>query len=184
LTILPAATARVASTPATAPTEIDRLKRRDSAAWSALFEREHQFVFRFVLAQVRDQAVAEDITGQVFLEAIEGIGRYRDRGLPLRAWLLAIGRHRALDWFRRRAHETGAAIEPVVPGPEEGVAEALATLATLTPDQREVVHLRFVEGYSLEEVAGLTHRSVGAVKAMQHRGLVRLRAELEPTEED
>ncbi len=163
------------------PTEIHQLQARDEGAWSALFEREYLFVFRSLLAQTANRAVAEDIAQQVFLEALAGIGRYRDRGTPIRAWLLRIARHRAHDWYRRRRREEPGEVEVATPGPEEALTPALDALAALTPEQREVMHLRFVEGYQLEEVAGLTGRSVGAVKSLQHRALERLRTELDET---
>jgi RNA polymerase sigma-70 factor, ECF subfamily len=155
--------------------DLARLKRREPLAWTLLFESEYPVVFRSVLSRVREQAVAEDIAAQVFLEAMEGIGRYRDRGKPMTAWLLTIARHRALDWFRKARREQGNAVEPVVTGPDADLTVALDSLALLTDDQREVVHLRFVEGYSLEEAAALTNRSVGAIKSLQHRALARLR---------
>ena len=170
--------AQIAPAPARAApivTELDRLKRREPGAWTAVFEREYPLVFRTVLIRVREQAVAEDIAAQVFLEAMEGIGRYRERGKPFAAWLVTIARHRSLDWFRRRNREQGIVVEPSVDGPETGLTVALDALALLTDDQREVIHLRFIEGYSLEEVGKLTNRSAGAVKSLQHRGLARLR---------
>ncbi|MFN0148692.1 MAG: RNA polymerase sigma factor [Dehalococcoidia bacterium] len=160
-----------------APQEIElaRLKRREPLAWSLLFEREYPLVFRVVLGRVREPAVAEDIASQVFLEAMQGIGRYRDRGRPMTAWLLTIARHRSLDWFRKARREHGIAIEPVGDGPESGLTVALDALAVLTHEQREVIHLRFVEGYSLEEVGRMTGRKTGAVKSLQHRALARLK---------
>ena len=167
---------RLRSAPALLPPdELTLLKLRVAEAWSVLFEREYAFVFRSVLARVADRATAEDISGQVFLEALEGIGRYRDRGKPIRAWLVTIARHRTHDWFRKQRREGSELPEATVPGPDETLTPILDSLARLTPEQQEVVHLRFVEGYSLEEVAGLTGRSVGAVKALQHRAIARLR---------
>jgi RNA polymerase sigma-70 factor (ECF subfamily) len=159
-------------------TEADQLRARDSLAWSRLFEREHPFVYRAVLAQVGDRTAAEDIAGQVFLDALEGIGRYRDRGVPIRAWLLAISRNRTADWFRKQRYEPDPGEHDLVApaGPGDELAAALQAMATLTPEQREVMHLRFVEGYQLDEVARLTNRTTGAVKALQHRALERLRA--------
>ena len=66
--------------------QLDALRARDPQAWTALFEDHRDLVFRSALAQTGARETAEDITGQVFLEAIEGIGRYRDRGRPLSAW--------------------------------------------------------------------------------------------------
>lgn len=155
--------------------DLDRLKRREPGEWSALFERDHGAIFRASLSRVGEPAVAEDIAAQVFLEAMEGIGRYRDRGKPITAWLLTIARHRSLDWLRKASRERGAATEPSTAGPEAGLTVAIEALGLLTEDQREVIHLRFVEGYPLESVAQLTGRSAGAVKSLQHRGLARLR---------
>lgn len=175
LAILPV-TNRANTSLAAAVTELDELRRRDSVAWSRLFQQEHPFVYRAVLAQVGDRTVAEDIAGQVFLEALEGIGRYRDRGTPIRSWLLAIARHRVADWYRARRRTPSPEAECVAAGPGDQLSAALDAMAELTPEQREVVHLRFVEGYQLEEVARLTNRSTGAVKALQHRALERLRS--------
>ncbi len=175
MAILPLA--RTAARPASGLDELSALRSRQAAAWSALFEREHPVVFRAVLAQVGNRAVAEDITAQVFVEAIEGIGRYRDRGRPIVAWLLSIARVRCMDWFRRRGRERDieGIPEPAVEGPDAYLSVAFAALAQLTAEQREVVHLRFVEGRPLDEVARLTGRSTGAVKALQHRALARLK---------
>lgn len=156
--------------------EVERLKRRESEAWAEVFERDHGVVFRAVLAQVGDRQVAEDIAAQVFLEAMEGIARYADRGRPFTAWLLAIARHRTLDWHRKRRREGGGPVpDAKAPGPEAELTVALEALALLTPEQREVVHLRFVEGYQFDEVGKLLGRSTGSVKALQHRALARLR---------
>ena len=133
-------------------------------------------VFRAVLAQVGNRAVAEDIAGQVFLEALEGIRRYRDRGRPIAGWLLAIARHRSIDWLRREGRlQTAEVPEQAVEDAAIGEALALEALALLTPEQREVVFLRFVQGHPLKDVARLTNRSTGAVKALQHRALQQLR---------
>lgn len=164
---------------------LTRLKRRDAQAWSDVFEEHHVLVFRSVLAQVRDTPVAEDITAQVFLEAMQGIGRYRDRGKPLSAWLLTIARHRSTDWLRRQRREQQALSREAALAPAETHAalpgDAYALLEPLTPEQREVVALRFIEGLSLDEVASATGRSPGAVKSLQHRALRQLRSALSPS---
>jgi RNA polymerase sigma-70 factor (ECF subfamily) len=184
LAIIPA-TRRAPAAAVGGESELDLLKERNGNAWTAVFEREHPMVFRAVLAQVGNRQAAEDITAQVFLEAMEGIGRYRDRGRPFTAWLLTIARHRALDWHRRRRREDGTEQpEPVADGPDAGLGAALEALAQLTSEQREVVHLRFVEGYPIDDVARLVGRSPGAVKAMQHRAIERLRTILQATPGD
>ena len=75
----------------------------------------------------------------------------------------------------RQDQDIGDHAEPLDP-------ELLDALAQLTPDQREVLALRFVADLSLEDVARLTKRSVGATKALQHRALENLRAAVSPDE--
>ena len=178
LTLASTATARAADE---AAEQVSLLRQRDAEAWAALFDEHYALVVRAAFGRVREHQVAEDIAAQVFLEAMEGIGRYRDRGKPIVAWLLTIARHRAIDWLRKAARERGEATEPSVDGPEARLTVALDALDAVTEDQRTVIHLRFVEGYSIEEVARITGRSAGAVKALQHRGLGRLRRILEPS---
>ena len=155
------------------------LRNREPAAWTALFETHRDLVFRLAFSQVGDRELAEDIAGQVFLEAIEGIRRYRDRGAPLEAWLVTITRHRSLDALRKRRRE--AVTRLAAPHSElPAVSSALDALGVLTVEQREVIHLRFVEDLSIEQVALATGRSAGAVKSLQHRALRQLRSQLGP----
>ena len=162
--------------------KLTRLKRRDAQAWSDVFEEHHVLVFRAVLAQVHNPAVAEDVTAQVFLEALQDIGRYRDRGKPFAAWLLTIARHRSTDWLRKQRREQVALFREAARTDFESnetlPGDAYALLQPLTPEQREVVALRFIEGLTLEEVASATGRSPGAVKSLQHRALRQLRSAL------
>src|SRR4029079_2909281 len=161
--------------------QLDALRARDPQAWTALFEDHRDLVFRSALAQTGARERAEYITGQVFLEAIEGIGRYRDRGRPLSAWLLTIAKHRSLDAVRKRRREQAAAL-PIAGTDVPASDPALLALASLTVDQRQIIHLRFVEDLSIDELARVTGRSAGAVKALQHRALHQLRSQLRPTQ--
>jgi RNA polymerase sigma-70 factor (ECF subfamily) len=166
---------------ASQPTEtelfLQALRERDPAAWTRLFEEHQHIVYRAALAQVGERELAEDVTAQVFLEAIEGIRRYRDRGKPIGAWLMSIARHRSLDALRKRRREARATPPPSPEGAAH-VVVALDALERLTTEQRQIMHLRFVEDLSIETVATLTGRSPGAVKSLQHRALRQLRAQL------
>ena len=116
----------------------------------------------------------------MFLQVARDIGRFRGDGAALRRWIFTIAHHRLIDDRRRRARRpppsTGGLLsEPVAPPhPDPVDPELLDALATLTPDQRQVVTLRFLGDLSLEDVAKITGRRVGAVKALQHRGLEQL----------
>jgi len=138
-----------------------------------------------VLGYLRAQRVAEaeDTLGEVFLQVARDIGTFRGDEAALRRWVFSIAHNRLLDARRREKKSPSISATPPVdraaPAAGDGLdPELLAALATLTPEQREVVVLRFVGDLSLEDVARITRRRVGAIKAMQHRALDALRAAL------
>jgi RNA polymerase sigma-70 factor (ECF subfamily) len=140
-----------------------------------------------VLGYLRSQRAPdpEDILGEVFLQVARDWGKLRGDDVALRRWVFSIAHNRLLDARRRESRRPRTADAPLpersVPAPEEGLdPELVAALATLTPQQREVIVLRFVADLSLEDVARITRRRVGAVKAMQHRGLEALGRVLRP----
>ena len=138
-----------------------------------------------VLGYLRAQRAPdpEDLLGEVFLQVARDLPHFRGDEAALRRWVFAIAHNRILDARRRQARRPQASDQEVpdaaAPPPGEGLDPDLAAaLATLTPDQREVVVMRFVADLSLEDVARITHRKVGAVKALQHRALQQLNAAL------
>ncbi|MGH9281768.1 MAG: RNA polymerase sigma factor [Acidimicrobiales bacterium] len=131
-----------------------------------------------VLGYLRAQRAPdpEDVLGEVFLQVARDLGRFRGDDDALRRWVFAIAHNRLLDARRRVARRPMTADRPV---PEQSAPLApdppdpalVEALAELTSEQREVVVLRFVADLSLADVAHLTRRRVGAVKALQHRAL-------------
>jgi RNA polymerase sigma-70 factor (ECF subfamily) len=141
-------------------------------------------IYRYTYGRVGNAEVAEDLTAQVFLKALEGLSSYRPTGAPFRAWLYRIAHARTVDYYRQKQRrqevmlvETLVAREPspdevTIARSEWGMVVEL--LAELTDDQRDVILLRFIEEMSLAEVAEALDKSVGAVKALQHRALAAL----------
>jgi RNA polymerase sigma factor (sigma-70 family) len=135
-----------------------------------------------VLGYLRAQRAAEpeDLLGEVFLQVARDLPTFRGDDEHLRRWVFTIARHRLVDDRRRRnaRPQTADNEVPDLPAPDDVVsgldAELIAALAELTPDQREVVVLRFVADLSLAAVARITRRRVGAVKALQSRALAQL----------
>ena len=131
-----------------------------------------------VLGYLRAQRAPdpEDVLGEVFLQVARDLHRFSGDEAALRRWVFAIAHNRLLD-ARRRQGRRPAVVTDAVPEqrarpPADPVDPALvAALQELTPDQREVLVLRFVADLPLEDVARITRRRVGAVKALQHRGL-------------
>jgi RNA polymerase sigma-70 factor (ECF subfamily) len=135
-----------------------------------------------VLGYLRAQRAPdpEDLLGEVFLQVARDLRRFRGDDDALRRWVFTVAHHRLLDERRRRARRPQVADTPVPdhpappPPPRSLDPELQAALDRLTPEQREVVLLRFVADLSLDEVADLTGRATGAVKALQHRALAAL----------
>ncbi len=121
----------------------------------------------------------EDLLGEVFLRVARSLSRFRGDEEHLRRWVFAIARNRVIDAGRHRARSPLLVERPLPELPAAPPAapidpELLDALGALTAEQREVIVLRFVADLSLEEVADITRRSVGAVKSMQHRALEQL----------
>ncbi len=131
-----------------------------------------------VLGYLRSQRAPdpEDILGEVFLQVARDWTKFRGDDASLRRWVFSIAHNRLADARRyatRRPAITSSAVpeRPAPAAPGDIDPDLLAALALLTPEQREVVVLRFVGDLPLEDVARITRRRVGSVKAMQHRAL-------------
>jgi RNA polymerase sigma factor (sigma-70 family) len=134
-----------------------------------------------VLGYLRSQRArdAEDLLGEVFLQVTRDLARFRGDRDDLRRWVFTIARHRLVDDYRRRARRPQQLdremLDAPAPPPDEAFdPELVAALALLTDDQREVIALRFIADLPLDVVARVTKRKIGAVKALQHRGLAAL----------
>lgn len=169
-------------------TLVERARRMDPDAWDEIFCSHYEAIHRYVSHRLNDASAAEDVAADVFVEAVRGIGRYRYRGVALRAWLYRIARNLAADHHRRLARRPAPIHVAVESEARAGndVASAVAdrdevrtALEALTDEQQEVVVLRFFEGLSIAEVAEVTGRREGAVKALQHRALKRMKAAME-----
>ena len=160
-------------------------KKQDPEALGALCEHYYPRVYRFILHRVRRIEDAEDLASEVCVRVVESLPGQKGF-FP--AWVFRIARNLVTDSYRRGAVRQEIAMSddlaatmvgsdgpdalPVLPHQLE------RALATLTPEQREVVHLRFVEGLGAEEIGEIQERSAGAVRALQFRALETLRETL------
>jgi RNA polymerase sigma-70 factor (ECF subfamily) len=138
-----------------------------------------------VLGYVRSQGAAEpeDLLGEIFLQVVRDLPRFRGDDAALRRWVFTIAHHRLVDARRRSARRPRLADGPFPDGvaafpPDPLDADLIRALAALTADQREVVALRFVADLPADAVAVMTGRSTGAVKSLQHRALAALAEQL------
>ncbi len=170
--------------------EADRVHRAgqgDPEAFAGLYETYLSRVFRFVAARVEDDVAAEDLTARVFMKAWDHLPRYRPGNAPFAAWLFRIARNAVIDHYRTRRPTTSFDALRAQPDPAPDLADhdpreaeqVRAALRRLTPDQREVLTLRFFDGMSTEEIGRHLGRRPGAIRALQLRGLRALAEELE-----
>jgi RNA polymerase sigma-70 factor (ECF subfamily) len=164
----------------------------DAQAFGELYERYRQPLYRYCLARSASSHEAEDLVSEVFLKAMESLARYRDQGLPFIAFLYRVARNAAIDRTRK---DKGSSLFEMTIDPRSSVdvegdaARAsemdmvLGALRKIKPEYREVILLRFVEGYSAADVAKLLDKAEKAVWNLQQRGLERLRRELQRTGE-
>ena len=120
----------------------------------------------------------EALTGDVFVAVTEQLGRFRGDDDALRRWVFTIAHHRRVDEIRRSGRRpevlTDAPSSRPVHDAEPFDPALVAALERLTPEQREVVVLRYLADLPLKAVAAITDRRVGAVKMLQARGLAAL----------
>ena len=169
--------------------EDDRLlveaAQSDPSRFADLYEQNFYRVYAYVARRVGDRHQAEDLTAEVFREALAGIRKFEWRGVPFIAWLLRIASRAVADHWQRSGRESGNPADtlnqPGRPGPEEIERSAmLFQLVDRLPEaQFRVIHMRFVEQKSIREIAGEMGRSEGAVKQLQLRAIENLRAQME-----
>ena len=168
---------------------VESAKAGDEAAFGALYRTYYDLIYRYVLFRVGTPTAAEDVTSGVFLAMVRNLRRFEWQGRPFLAWLYAIAQKQVAFYRRSAARapsqvELDAAAEVIgdTAGPHATAMERerrlrlAQALDQLPETQREVVLLRYVLSLSLAETAAATERSEGAVKQLQLRGLVALRA--------
>jgi RNA polymerase sigma-70 factor (ECF subfamily) len=160
---------------------VARAKEGDQDAIRFLYVAYVHNIYGYVRSIVRDDHEAEDVTQQVFAKLMTSIGKYDDRGGMFFAWLLRLARNVAIDHLRaNRMTPTETVIDPDASyRPEVDGKEAVeAALATLPAEQRQVVIMRNVMGFSPGEIAERMGRSEGSIHGLHHRGRRAMQREL------
>jgi RNA polymerase sigma-70 factor, ECF subfamily len=156
--------------------------QRDPSRFGELYEENFYRVYAYVARRVGARHEAEDLTADVFREALAGIGKFEWRGVPFAAWLFRIAARLIADYFKRSGREAGSPVDHPEPSSTDEVersAMLFQLMERLPEAQFRVIHLRFVEQKSIREIAGELGRSEGAVKQLQLRAIENLRAQME-----
>lgn len=168
------------------------------AAFNQLVQRYERPVYSVALRLLGQRDQAEDVTQDTFLLAYRSLAQFR--GGLFRAWLLRIATNRCYDELRRRQRHPADSFEGLGYEPEvdwstlaageepheraerlEAARVLEAALARLPVDQRTVVMLSDVHGYSYDEIAAITEVSLGTIKSRLSRGRARLRDAIRST---
>jgi RNA polymerase sigma-70 factor (ECF subfamily) len=161
-------------------------RRLDEDALEAIYDAFSDELYRYAYRLIGDQQAAEDLVAETFyrfLRALHAGGGPREH---LRAYLYRVAHNLAVDGHRRGHGEVvelpenaeglqsdddpASAAETAIQG-----EKARAALWALTPAQQQVIVLKFFQGLSNREISTVIEKPVGAVKALQHRGINALR---------
>lgn len=162
--------------------------QQDPSRFADLYERNFERVYAYIASRVHDRDLAEDLTAEVFHQALAKIGSFEWRGVPFVAWLMRIASNAIADRWQRNAREPALPDEPLdEPGAIDQIERRaiLSELVDALPDdQRHVVLRRFIDQRSIREIAQEMDRSEGAIKQLQFRALQTLRTNLRSTRND
>lgn len=177
---------------------VRRAKQHDQMAFARLYEEYFDKIYRYTVVKIGNETEAEDMTQQVFLNALKSISSFKWQGAPFSAWLYRIAHNQVVDYLRKKAKRPST-IEDDPPDIIDGnsrnsdpqritehnlsMEQLLEAARQLTAAQREVISLRFTSDLSTAEVARIMGKSPGAIKALQHSAIVALRKVLVDTDE-
>lgn len=165
---------------------LQRAVKRDRAAFAELYDRCIDQVYRHVYYRVASRDEAEDITQETFLRAWKAIDKYKRTGAPFVAWLLVIASNLIID--HHRASKTLVPLEEVEISSNTAETDPAAvveqrfdrsyvrsTILKLKGEKQKVIMMRFIDGFSYEDIARVLNKSEGAVRVIQCRALEDLR---------
>ncbi|PIR89023.1 MAG: hypothetical protein COU07_03995 [Candidatus Harrisonbacteria bacterium CG10_big_fil_rev_8_21_14_0_10_40_38] len=161
---------------------IQEAKSGESKAFEALYNHYITPIYRFIYMRVSQTQEAEDLTHEVFVSAWQSIGTYTDKGFPFSSWLYQIARNKVIDHYRTKKNHTSVdEIEGDFLKSDSNIELDLENILSiekvksliqkLTPDQQDVILMRFMNDQSHKDIAKVMKKSEGAVRLMQHRAI-------------
>ena len=172
---------------------VERAQHHDQEAFAQLYEEHFDKIYRYVTLKIGNETEAEDMTQQVFLNALQSISSFKWKGVPFSAWLFRIAHNQVVDYFRSKKRTTVPLDESLASNNNNpqliveqklDIEQLLLATKRLTDAQREVISLRFAGELSIVQVAKAMGKSQGAVKALQHSAIIALRKTLRVTENE
>ncbi len=172
---------------------VRRAQHHDREAFAQLYEEHFDKIYRYVTLRIGNKTEAEDMTQQVFLNALKSISSFKWKGIPFSAWLFRIAHNQVVDYLRSKKR-TAVPLDESLASSDNNpqlvteqrldIEQLLLATNQLTEAQSEVISLRFAGELSIAQVAKAMGKSQGAVKSLQHRAIVALRKTLRVTENE
>ena len=169
---------------------VRQAQQRDQEAFAQLYEENFDKIYRYVVLRIGSKTEAEDMTQQVFLNALQSISSFKWKGVPFSAWLFRIARNQVVDYLRKKKRPATTPLDESLASSDSNpelaaehsldIEQLLLATEQLTEAQREVISLRFAGELAIAQVAKVMGKSQGAVKALQHSAIVALRKALAP----
>ncbi len=160
-------------------------RKHKEAELTSLYEEYYDKIAHYAFVRIGDKTEAEDIAGEVFLKALESLESYKERGIPMQAWLFRIAHNLVVDHFRKATKyktvpidtvQVEADVDPVTVAEKNVELERVSkAMEQLTREQREVLGLRFFGGLTSKEAGSVLNKGDGAVREMQRAAIEKLR---------
>jgi len=166
---------------------VKRAVQRDRQAFAALYQSCVVQVYRHVHYRVSTLADAEDITQEVFIRAWKSIDKYKYKGAPFAAWLIAIAHNLVVDHYRAKKRAAGRIdvnvdVDNIAQVDRQVDVDVVLdqiyvrkALSQLNEERQKVIVMRFIDGFSYAEIAKALKKSEGAVRVIQYRALRELK---------
>lgn len=180
----------VLKTPSEISSELEVIERckEDPQHFRILYDRYFPDIFRFVYRRMGDREIAADVTSQVFVKALSAIPGYRNTGVPFSAWVYRIAINEINSFYRKSKKERVIRVEDAdlqnltheLPSDhqDERLAQLLAVVSTLEPENVYLLELRFFEGRSFREMGEILELKEVTVKKKVHRLLLKIKGKL------
>ena len=160
-------------------------ERSNEAKLTSLYEGYYGKIAHYGYVRIGNKTEAEDITGEVFLRALDSLKSYKERGIPMQAWLFRIAHNLVVDHLRKMTKRKTVPIDTVQVKTDADPVTVVETnieltrvtkaMEQLTREQREVLRLRFFGELTSKETGSILKKSDSAVREMERTAIEKLR---------
>lgn len=161
-----------------------KVQSGDMVAFGPLYDAHIEQVYRFVWYKVQHKELAEDLTSQVFMKALEKISSFKSEKASFKTWVLTIARNTVIDYWRTARDHKDIEDAWDLASNSDTIRDTEARMQLdkvreymkeLSSDQRDIIILRIWEGLSFKEIAEMLGKSEASCKMASSRGLAQLR---------